>query len=70
MKQVMQYTFTEFVIHIRFGTFLILWNFGMKPGTVNENNWMPACSYITGLVSKIGDLCEQTEKGPGAFRNA
>lgn len=42
----------------------------MKPGTANENNPVPAYSYLTGLVSKMGDLCEQTETGPGAFRNA
>lgn len=42
----------------------------MRPGTSNKNNPIPSYSYIADLVSKTGDLGEQTEKGLDAFRNA
>jgi len=45
---------------------LILWNSGMKPRIVNKTSPIP----IADLASKMGDLCEQTEKGLDAFRKA
>lgn len=58
------------LLSIYAGTLLIPWNSGMKSGTVNKTNPIPSYPYTAGLVSKMRDLCEQTEKGLDAFRSA
>lgn len=65
MELVMQYA-----VRVYAGTLLLPWNPTMKPGTVNEKNLTPSHPNIAGLASKLGDLCEQREKGLDAFRNA